>query len=861
MRLWVGLVVLLVASGARAGCDKKYGDNCRIMFSGGVNLPTNQSLCTESAMPGAPPAGQQFFYCKAGSGICTKDAAGIERCGSAGAPATGYQTWMDEGIALTQQTTVNWIGAPVSCVNNPAASRTDCTVTVAPTFNQIGTGVNTTATMAVGSGATLGPSGTGQIAATQIPGVMVDVSEYGVVADVGTDQSSQVQLAANSCVPTLLFPTGTFVFCGITLQCPNQIWQGAGKGRTIFKAAPGCLQMVWDVVSAGPVQSWRVSNVTWTNAANYMMNLNGRDVARVEVDHCGFDLCAQAGSGQLDPRAMLLSGIPDAQVHDNEFYSTCPPSGHPVLVQQGAHRIHVHHNTMRWVRDGILAAQAVTGFTPTETFELLEGVEFDHNTVDLGWWVLPTQFTNSGATVTYGTTTLNDTAVTFAGLCDDTNGVAPETCTGTSGHDIRVLTPLVTTSTSTTFAKGAIVTDANTDFVAAGVSEGNIMRTTTKLCAGNGVLAPTSRTVCTGTAGSAAWGDSCTCTADLDCASGVCRKRIATALVAQTDTTHDVVLYDEWMDDVTRRPTGNPPDGTQVIIYSFQTAEVGAYSAHQIVTTGAGWNDWNGNKTPPANGKLYEVMVRHPGDGVQINTSGRHHSVTNNYVLRAWGDAIGSYGTKAIVTGNIVKDARDNCLIMQGDHNLVANNTVRHCGTRGLAILGNDMEVSNIQAYDSPWIGQPSPFLGDIVVGPFTAMTIARNTLSNLHAERILPIANTTAGIIVVAYTGGSTDRTVIENATVAGAYPLGGIRLDPNGGTVSNTTLRYNNGATVSDNGSTGTLVIDPLLQLAQTALPTTWALGSTIGCSNCTAANPCAAGGGAAIARRIGGPAWACN
>ncbi len=82
---WVVLLGLLVTRLAWAGCDAKYPDNCRILFKGGVNLDTNLNQCTEFTTPATrPPVGKQFFYCKAGVGICAVDAAGTERCPGAG---------------------------------------------------------------------------------------------------------------------------------------------------------------------------------------------------------------------------------------------------------------------------------------------------------------------------------------------------------------------------------------------------------------------------------------------------------------------------------------------------------------------------------------------------------------------------------------------------------------------------------------------------------------------------------------------------------------------------------------------------------------------------------------------------------
>lgn len=49
-------------------------------------IPPVYEQCTNLATPGqTPPAGQQLLYCKAGSGYCAKDAAGVEKCTGTGA--------------------------------------------------------------------------------------------------------------------------------------------------------------------------------------------------------------------------------------------------------------------------------------------------------------------------------------------------------------------------------------------------------------------------------------------------------------------------------------------------------------------------------------------------------------------------------------------------------------------------------------------------------------------------------------------------------------------------------------------------------------------------------------------------------
>jgi hypothetical protein len=84
-------------------------------------------------------------------------------------PATTvYDTMLDESIALTQRRKLNFTGTGVVCADNPSTLVTECTI-AGPTslgFNQLTGGTNSSAAMVVGTGASLGTSGSGTIAAT-----------------------------------------------------------------------------------------------------------------------------------------------------------------------------------------------------------------------------------------------------------------------------------------------------------------------------------------------------------------------------------------------------------------------------------------------------------------------------------------------------------------------------------------------------------------------------------------------------------------------------------------------------------------------------------------------------------------------
>jgi hypothetical protein len=62
-----------------------------------------------------------------GAGVTATDAGGITVV-TIPAGTGGYATVQDEGVALTTRTIINFIGASVTAVDNPGATRTDVTV-------------------------------------------------------------------------------------------------------------------------------------------------------------------------------------------------------------------------------------------------------------------------------------------------------------------------------------------------------------------------------------------------------------------------------------------------------------------------------------------------------------------------------------------------------------------------------------------------------------------------------------------------------------------------------------------------------------------------------------------------------------
>jgi len=66
----------------------------------------------------------------------------------AGGDGVGYDEVLDEGTGLTKRAQLNFIGGGVSCVDNPGATRTDCTIAGGGTSHEILSGTHTDTTTA-----------------------------------------------------------------------------------------------------------------------------------------------------------------------------------------------------------------------------------------------------------------------------------------------------------------------------------------------------------------------------------------------------------------------------------------------------------------------------------------------------------------------------------------------------------------------------------------------------------------------------------------------------------------------------------------------------------------------------------------
>lgn len=90
--------------------------------TGGITYPPKQVQEEGTALTFRPSI--NFI----GSSVTCADDSANNRSNCTFTDSTGYTTVADEGTSLTQRATLNLTGAGVSCVDNAGATRTDCTI-------------------------------------------------------------------------------------------------------------------------------------------------------------------------------------------------------------------------------------------------------------------------------------------------------------------------------------------------------------------------------------------------------------------------------------------------------------------------------------------------------------------------------------------------------------------------------------------------------------------------------------------------------------------------------------------------------------------------------------------------------------
>ena len=682
----------------------------------------------------------------------------------------------------------------------------------------------------------------------------VDVSREPYNASGGGqgDLTGSIQRAVDSGAAVVYFPAGTYPVCNLFARAVNQRWVGAGPGQTIITGTANCNNLIvqsFSGVFMGPVQHWGVEGITFSGGVQAQIVAQCRDIERITIRNNAFDSggvgCPTTSAG---PNGINMSGCRDFLIEGNEFYSSCPGSGGRGMFLTGVRGGVIQRNTSNWQRTFIELAST--------TNQPIEFTDISNNIYHGTFWGTPTKYTNSGGTVTYAATTLTDTAANFAGLCDQG---AASPCSAAAGNFVRVLTSKATGTTANFNTGGGYLTDAGANFTGASVQRGDIVKTT-PVCFGNGSKGQAARFVCTGSAGTSSWGDSCVCTANADCSSGICEPRWATVDTVASAT---VLQVDEWVRETscplgsaicatsTRRPTTAvlTTGGIAYTVYGWTMCHIASYTSTVLTCDTDGWVSWTGSASTPSNGTLYEVMWTRPLYFLLAGNTGitalQGLRAVNNTVVGGFADHFELTGTRMVVEANHSRDCGDTCYVFAGDQFTVGNNVAEHCGARGMIAIGNDQTWGNNIAVDSPWIRTSNTTTaGDINVNG------SRNLLVGNKVKAELPVNLNRYGIVSF----GTADQNQFVNNTCQGTYSQGCFRFD--GAASTNNHLIGYHGETISNNAGTfsieGGLCTQAQLPAAQN--------GSSVGCSDCTtASNPCTGAGGGSAAFRTGG-AWKC-
>lgn len=356
--------------------------------------------------------------------------------------------------------------------------------------------------------------------------------------------------------------------------------------------------------------------------------------------------------------------------------------------------------------------------------------EISDNDIDLGWWLLRPAFAGPAGTVTYTSTGLADTGASFSGIG--------------ANQTVRAM-PVRQSGTLTSATRGTYAADTAGNFITAGVRPGEIIRSGTSFAVVSAVIS-------------------------------------ATALHVE-----------EWLDQVTYQPVVPPASGASYTAYGIILGSISSSTATTLTVAhgsgggGGGWYDLAGTETTPAAGTLYEVLVTHPVYPLYVTSVTEKLIVSRNRVRRGWADNMELFGSRMIVTGNIVEDGQDEGIALQGPStsapsgtSIVSGNILRHNATSGLTLISEaDCEVGPNQYQDNGWGVPAGNLTAQLTISNSVRVTVAGGRaasagMSTPQAGLKLDGAST-AGCKVAGFSGaGAATADIYVTSTVpAGANSI----------------------------------------------------------------------------------------
>jgi hypothetical protein len=332
------------------------------------------------------------------------------------------------------------------------------------------------------------------------------------------DDNAAVQAAWDACIAAgggyvyLPGSSGTYLLSNFLLKAADRCTL-IGDGPATKVAPFGTINYLIQGASNAFAKNVSIQDLQLKSGTLSAINLSGVTSAAVRIRNVIFDVSA-GGKG------ITSQSVEGLTVSDCEFFgdgdNTAQDSG--VLLLRGSTNAKFTNNRFTYLYDGI----TLDGGTGNDVWN---GVVISDNTFNNRWWLQKTALSNSGAGITYSSTTLTDTAQNFSTYAVDT--------------DIRVLNPIVSSGTATSNTNIVKLEATGSNFTTAGVQPGDLVRTATAF---------------------------------------------ATVLSVETSA---ILWVDEWRDS-NRRPVKGPVSGDTFTIYALVLGRIASVSPNNTINLAFG---------------------------------------------------------------------------------------------------------------------------------------------------------------------------------------------------------------------------------------------------------------------------------
>jgi hypothetical protein len=465
----------------------------------------------------------------------------------------------------------------------------------------------------------------------------VNVKDLGAAGDGTTDDSAAAQAAVEQAAAAgrpVYFPAGTYLITSpIRTTVRLKVFGDGMWASTILLTGPAGF-VDTDTRAAGlEVEDLAFDSDGVQRPAFYINGSFLRDFTfrRVRFTNLAGPIAA--------PAAVQVIGLGDGVFVDCLWHNPAKYAGFGtgVRVENGASgkRLALYgDNRFLWLNNGVRTEPYWNANNQT----LIDSLLVDGAYFDGFWWLLPASNSGQGATVSYTSTTITDTAADFSTVV-----------TSARPNVINVRAMPVRHSGTVDSAGGSDLSDPAADFAAAGVLRGEIVRSGGR------------------------WA--------------------AVAFDAGT-TSPGLLAVEEWLDDVTLLPTAPPAPGTPYTVYGVIIAAATAVDGQSLVVEN--WRDRHGIDVLPEAGTRYEVLQVRPtyllftGPGGVLDME-----VSNSTFRRGWADLISvrSHGSRII--GNRFLDGQESgCVISNGfsGHHVVGN-TFDRIGNSAIYLAGSQSTI------------------------------------------------------------------------------------------------------------------------------------------------------------------------